>query len=68
MGYYFSKHTKTTAESQEEVELLKEKKDDEVELLEENVDDSIIPGQSSSPKISGNVQEIEVILKMNTMN
>ena len=58
LGYYFSKHTKTTAESQEEVELLKDKKDDEVELLEENVDDSIILGQSSSPKISGNVQEI----------
>ena len=58
LGDYFSKHTKKTAEPQEKVELLKENEDEEVELLEENGDDSTIPGQSSPPKIFGNVQDI----------
>ena len=58
LGDYFSKHTKKTAEPQEEVGLLKENEDEEVELLEENEDDSTIPGQSSSPKIFGNVHNI----------
>ena len=58
MGDHFSKHTKKTVEPQEEIELLKENEDEEVELLEENQDDSTIPGQSSPPKIFGNVQDI----------
>ena len=58
LGDYFLKHTKKTAEPQEEVELLKENEDEEVELLEENEDDGTIPGQSSPPKIFYNVQDI----------
>ena len=58
LGDYFSKHTKKTAEPQEEVELLKKIEDEEVELLEENEDDSTAPRQSSPPKISGNVQDM----------
>ena len=58
MGDYFSKHTKKTAEPQEEVELLKENKDEEVELLEENEDDSTAPRQSSLSKISVNAQDM----------
>ena len=69
MGDYFSKHTKKTAEPQEEVELLKENEDEKVELLEENEDekvelleenedDSSAPRQSSPRKISGNVQDM----------
>ena len=42
---YFSKHTKKTVE--------------DVELLEENEDYSKISGQSSPPKISGSVQDIQ---------
>ena len=58
MGDYFSKHTKKTAEPQEEVELLTENEDEKVELLEENEDDSSAPRQSSPWKISGNVQDM----------
>ena len=47
LGGYFSKHTKKTVKPQEDVE-----------LLEENENDSAIPGHSSPPIISGNVQVI----------
>ena len=68
LGDYFSKHTKKTAEPQEEVELLKENEDEEVQLLEENEDDSKIPGQSSPPKNLVMSKTYEAILKINTVN
>ena len=46
LGDYFSKHTRKTAEPQEEVELSKENEDEEVELLEEYKDGSTAPRQS----------------------
>ena len=46
LGDYFSKHTKKTAEPQEEVELSKTNEDEEVELLDENEDGSTAPRQS----------------------